>query len=167
MSMRTIARSSSNRKLASVLASSVLPTPVGPRNRKLPMGRLGSDSPARERRIAPDTAATASSWPMTRSCSTSSRCASLAISPCMSRETGTPVHAETTSAISSSVTSSLSIAPLVCSSLSCSSAVTISASSCGCARSEARRRASGRPRASRAPRPSWLRRARPCAPGRS
>ena len=40
MSMRTIARSSSNRKSASVRASSVLPTPVGPRNRNEPIGRL-------------------------------------------------------------------------------------------------------------------------------
>ena len=52
MSMRTIARSSSNRKSASVRASSVLPTPVGPRNRNEPIGRFGSDSPARDRRIA-------------------------------------------------------------------------------------------------------------------
>ena len=44
--------SSSNRACASALASSVLPTPVGPRNRKLPMGRFGFAMPARERRIA-------------------------------------------------------------------------------------------------------------------
>ena len=56
MSMRTIARSSSNRKSASVRASSVLPTPVGPRNRNEPIGRFGSDSPARDRRIALATA---------------------------------------------------------------------------------------------------------------
>ena len=47
MSMRTIARSSSNRKSASDLASSVLPTPVGPRNRNEPVGRFGSEMPAR------------------------------------------------------------------------------------------------------------------------
>src|SRR6186713_3316065 len=34
---------------ASVFASSVLPTPVGPRNRKLPIGRRGSLMPARAR----------------------------------------------------------------------------------------------------------------------
>ena len=45
MSMRTIARSSSKRKSASVRASSVLPTPVGPRNRNEPIGRCGSDEP--------------------------------------------------------------------------------------------------------------------------
>src|SRR5660398_319802 len=42
MSIRTIARSSSNRKSASAFASSVLPTPVGPRNRNEPVGRSGS-----------------------------------------------------------------------------------------------------------------------------
>ena len=52
MSIRTIACSSSNRNSASARASSVLPTPVGPRNRKLPSGRFGSCRPARARRIA-------------------------------------------------------------------------------------------------------------------
>src|SRR5207245_1483515 len=52
MSMRTIARSSSKRNSASARASSVLPTPVGPRNMNEPIGRFGSDSPARDRRIA-------------------------------------------------------------------------------------------------------------------
>src|SRR6478752_2986404 len=52
MSMRTIARSSSKRKSASALASSVLPVPVGPRKRNDPVGRLGSEIPARERRTA-------------------------------------------------------------------------------------------------------------------
>src|SRR5690625_4887443 len=52
MSMRTIARSSSKRNSASALASSVLPTPVGPRNRKEPVGRSGSEIPARARRTA-------------------------------------------------------------------------------------------------------------------
>ena len=56
MSMRTIARSSSNRYSARARASSVLPTPVGPRNRKLPIGRCGSERPARERRMALATA---------------------------------------------------------------------------------------------------------------
>ncbi len=56
MSMRTIAVSSSNRKAASALVSSVLPTPVGPRNMNEPIGRLGSCSPARARRTAVETA---------------------------------------------------------------------------------------------------------------
>ena len=66
MSMRTIARSSSNRKSASALASSVLPTPVGPRNRNEPVGRSGSAIPARERRTASRPARTAVVWPISR-----------------------------------------------------------------------------------------------------
>ena len=49
---------------ASARASSVLPTPVGPRNRNEPIGRSGSCSPARERRSAVATASIASSWPI-------------------------------------------------------------------------------------------------------
>src|SRR6476646_1382800 len=49
MSMRTIASSSPNRNSASVRASSVLPTPDGPRKTKEPVGRLGSLRPARDR----------------------------------------------------------------------------------------------------------------------
>ena len=52
MSSRTIRSSSPNSASASARASSVLPTPVGPRNRKLPIGRSGSPRPARERRTA-------------------------------------------------------------------------------------------------------------------
>ena len=107
MSMRTIASSESNMNSASARASSVLPTPVGPMNRKAPIGRFGSWSPARERRSAFDTASTASSWPITRSCSRSSMWMSFAISPSISFETGMPVHLATTSATSSSSTSSL------------------------------------------------------------
>ena len=117
MSMRTMAFSSSNRFSASALASSVLPTPVGPRNRKLPSGLFGSERPARLRRTAEATACTASSCPMTRSCSFSSRWRSLSMSPCIILETGTPVQWETTSAISSGVTSSFRMPPDSC--LSC------------------------------------------------
>ena len=52
MSMRTIASWLSNMNSASARASSVLPTPVGPRNRNVPIGRSGSARPARERRSA-------------------------------------------------------------------------------------------------------------------
>src|SRR3954463_454051 len=47
MSIRVIAWSSSNRNSASARASSVLPTPVGPRKRNEPTGRCGSDRPDR------------------------------------------------------------------------------------------------------------------------
>ena len=106
MSMRTIASCESNMYSASARASSVLPTPVGPRNRKVPIGRSGSDSPARERRSAFETASTASSWPTTRWCRRSSIFSSLAISASIRRETGMPVHFATTSATSSASTCS-------------------------------------------------------------
>ncbi len=55
------------------------------------------------------TAVTASSWPMTRWWSMSSRCTSLAISLSIRRLTGTPVHLLTTSAMSSLSTSSFNM----------------------------------------------------------
>ena len=114
MSMRTRAFSSSNRHSARAFASSVLPTPVGPRKKKLPIGRLGSERPARLRRTAAATALTASSWPTTRLWSSASRFLSLSISPCIILLTGTPVHELTTSAISSGVTSSFRMPPASC-----------------------------------------------------
>ena len=104
-----MARSSSNRNSASVLASSVLPTPVGPRNRNEPVGRSGSLMPARERRTASDTAVTAACWPIRRRPSSSSIRRSLPVSPSSSRPVGMPVHAATTSAMSSAPTSSCTI----------------------------------------------------------
>ena len=47
---------------------------------------VGSCRPARERRSALATALTASSWPITRSCSRSSMCTSFSISPSSSRD---------------------------------------------------------------------------------
>ena len=99
MSMRTIACSSSNRYDASALVSSVLPTPVGPRNMNEPIGRFGSCRPARARRTAVETALTASSWPMTRLAIASSMRSSLSFSPSSILSTGTPVQRETTPAM--------------------------------------------------------------------
>src|SRR4030042_711729 len=56
MSMRTMASSSSNMNSARALASSVLPTPVGPKKMNEPMGRLGSLRPGRARRRGGETA---------------------------------------------------------------------------------------------------------------
>ena len=47
----------------------------------MPIGRFGSFKPERARITASATAVTASSWPMTRWCSSSSRCSSFCISP--------------------------------------------------------------------------------------
>ena len=61
ISILIILSSLSNRLLAKVLASSVLPTPVGPRNINEPIGLFSSLRPARARITAFDTAVTASS----------------------------------------------------------------------------------------------------------
>ena len=96
-----MSRSSPNMAAASALHSSVFPTPVGPTKIKEPMGRLGSLSPARARRIAFATAETASSWPMTRLCSSSSRWRRRALSSSVSLTTGIPVQPATIRATSS------------------------------------------------------------------
>ena len=70
-----------------------------------PAGRFGSLIPARERRIAFETAVIATSWPITRLCSSSSIRTSFLVSASVSLKTGIPVHIETMSAISSSPTS--------------------------------------------------------------
>ena len=106
--MRTMASRLSNKKSASALHNSVLPTPVGPINKKEPTGRLGSDNPARLRRMAFDTESTASFWPITCSCKLSSMRSSLSFSPSSIFATGIPVQRASTSAISSSVTRFLS-----------------------------------------------------------
>ena len=59
------------------LASSVLPTPVGPTKRKVPMGRPVFLTPAAARRRALETAETASSWSTIRSWMSCSRLSSL------------------------------------------------------------------------------------------
>ena len=106
ISIRTIFCSSSNILAASAFASSVLPTPVGPRKRNEPIGLVGSLIPALERMIASVTFLTPSSCPMTRLCSSSSKCRILVRSPSVSFATGMPVHLEMILAISSSVTRS-------------------------------------------------------------
>ncbi len=102
------ASSSLNINSASDFASSVLPTPVGPKNKKVPIGRFGSFKPERARRIASETVSTASSWPIRRLCKISSILISFCFSLSTSLLTGIPVHLLTTFAISSSFISSLS-----------------------------------------------------------
>ena len=104
MSSLIIASLSPKTASARARHSSVLPTPVGPRNRKLPIGRLGSDSPTLPRRIARDTAVTASFWPMTRRWSILSILRRRFVSSALRFATGMPVHSDTTAAISSAVT---------------------------------------------------------------
>ena len=102
MSTRIRADASANRNLASARASSVLPTPVGPEKMNEPIGRFGSLSPARERRMARDTALMASSWPTTDSWSSSSIRIRRAVSASWSRVTGMPVQRDTMKAMASS-----------------------------------------------------------------
>ena len=106
ISIRTMLFSSSNRFWASAFASSVLPTPVGPRKRNEPIGFEGSLIPALERRIASVTFSTASSWPTTLLWSSSARWSVFSRSPSVSLATGIPVHFEIILQISSSVTAS-------------------------------------------------------------
>ena len=107
MSIRVNAPSSLNKYWANAFANSVLPTPVVPKNKKLPMGLLGSPKPARERRMASLTLFMAAFWPITRLCSCSSMRNSFMRSLSSIFCTGMPVQRLTTSAISSAVTSSL------------------------------------------------------------
>ena len=88
--------------------SQVFPTPDGPAKMNDPPGRLGSFRPARVRRIARLSALTASSWPMTRLCSSSSILSSRVDSSSDSFTIGMPVATASTSAISSSSTSATS-----------------------------------------------------------
>src|SRR6201996_5884402 len=111
MSIRIIFSSVSNSAAASVLASSVLPPPVGPRKMNDPIGRRGSLIPERARMMASATSRTASSWPTIRSCRIWSSRSTFSRSPSCRRLTGMPVHLDTIAAISSLVTTSRSTRP--------------------------------------------------------
>ncbi len=72
--------SSTPMMLASWRQTSVLPTPVGPANRKEPIGLRPSFSPARESLIAEASMSIGSSWPKTTSFSFLSRSRSASLS---------------------------------------------------------------------------------------
>ena len=97
----------SNMNCASCFASSVFPTPVGPRNMNEPIGLFGSFSPTLFLCIAFTTLSMASSCPMTLDFSTCGICSSLMPSVCAILCTGTPDIIATTSATLSSSTVSL------------------------------------------------------------
>jgi len=101
----TIASSWPKRISAKVLASSVLPTPVGPRKTKLPIGLWVDFKPALPRLTAWATAVTAASWSIRRSCMIFSRLANLSTSLAVIFETGIPVQREMISFMISTVTS--------------------------------------------------------------
>jgi hypothetical protein len=104
MSIRTRASSLPKRNSARARANSVLPTPVGPRKMKLPMGFFGSFKPVRLRRMAWAIAWIASFWPITLLCSSSSMWTSFCCSDSVNFMVGMPVHLETTAAMSSPLT---------------------------------------------------------------
>mmetsp|Transcript_29285 Transcript_29285/g.68997 ORF Transcript_29285/g.68997 Transcript_29285/m.68997 type:complete len:275 (-) Transcript_29285:42-866(-) len=104
MSSRTMLSSSSKSAAASALASSVLPTPVGPRKRKEASGRLGSARPALERMMASATASTAVAWPLTRDARRAGSSSSFSASARSMRSEGMPVHCESTAATSLAAT---------------------------------------------------------------
>ena len=104
MSSVMSASSSPKRNSARDLASSVLPTPVGPAKMNDPEGRFGSFRPARVRRMARDRDLIASSWPITRRWSSSSMLRRRSVSSSVSLNTGMPVDLESTSAMRSSST---------------------------------------------------------------
>ena len=106
ISTRIIACSSPKTASASAFVISVLPTPVGPKKRKEPIGRCGSFNPTRPLLTALATALTASSCPTTRLCSVFSRRLRRAASPSASLFTGIFVQSDTISAISFSPTTS-------------------------------------------------------------
>src|SRR5450759_11608 len=102
MSTRMSAAGSAKRNLASALATSVLPTPVGPEKMNEPIGRFGSLRPERLRRIERESALIASSCATTDTWSSSSMRNSLAVSASWRRITGMPVHRLTMKETSSS-----------------------------------------------------------------
>ena len=93
-------------KIASARAFdiSVFPTPVGPKNKKEPIGLLGSFRPTRPRRTAFATAETASSWPITRLCKIFSNFRKRTASSSAKRFTGILVQPDIISATASSST---------------------------------------------------------------
>ena len=104
MSNLKSASSSSNKAVARDFANSVLPTPVGPINKKDPIGLLGLFIPTRALLIAAETASIAFSCPITFSLSSVSRLTNFLRSFETTLEIGIPVIFEITSAISSGST---------------------------------------------------------------
>ena len=96
MSRETSAFESPNICSAMVLARRVLPTPVGPSNKNVPMGRRGSFKSARERRNALQMAETASRWPTTTFSISVSMASNRWVSSWPMRLMGMPVHLATT-----------------------------------------------------------------------
>mmetsp|Transcript_59254 Transcript_59254/g.144871 ORF Transcript_59254/g.144871 Transcript_59254/m.144871 type:complete len:276 (-) Transcript_59254:1770-2597(-) len=109
MSIRMRASSLSNMNSDNALHNSVFPTPVGPRKIRLPMGLLGSLSPALDLWTACVTTSIASSCPTTRCLKLSPILRIRLRSLSNNLPGGMPVQVATTAAISSATTSSRSM----------------------------------------------------------
>ena len=107
MSTRIKASAEPNMNLANSFAKCVLPTPVGPRNMKVPIGRLGSFKPIRLLRMAFTRVSIALSWPITLPIKSSFIPMRRIPSVCAIFCTGMPEIMDTTFAICSSSTVSL------------------------------------------------------------
>ena len=114
ISTLTSAFSSLNMNSARANASSVLPTPVGPRNINDPIGRFSSAMPALLRLIEDAILDIASSCPTTRFLRSASTRINLFASDSRILLIGIPVQRDTISAISSSVISSFKIRLWLC-----------------------------------------------------
>mmetsp|Transcript_6009 Transcript_6009/g.17544 ORF Transcript_6009/g.17544 Transcript_6009/m.17544 type:complete len:209 (+) Transcript_6009:1786-2412(+) len=104
ISMRTISFSFPKYVSARALHNSVLPTPVGPANRKLATGRVLSLKPDLALRTALDTDRTALPCPLTLWVNSPSNTRRRSVSSVSNLPTGTDVHRDTTSATVCSVT---------------------------------------------------------------
>ena len=103
----------SNNASASAFATSVLPTPVGPKNKNEPIGLLASWIPALCLKIAFDTSLIAWSCPITLFDNVSYKVKTFSLSPFNNLLTGMPVFLETIFAISSSSTTCEIIFPFL------------------------------------------------------
>ena len=110
----------SNKNDARALLNSVLPTPVGPKNKNEPRGLFGSWIPAFDLLTALLTELIASFWPITFVEITFSMDNIFCLSPSSNLSIWIPVHLETTAAISFSPTSLFNVLYWPKAALSCS-----------------------------------------------
>ena len=114
MSKRIILSAEPKSSIANCLESSVLPTPVGPTKRKLPIGRFGAPNPTRLRRMALAILSTAASCPITCDLRSSARLRSCDCSFSFKSPTGILVFCSTMASICFSVMTGISWSLMVC-----------------------------------------------------
>mmetsp|Transcript_13812 Transcript_13812/g.23553 ORF Transcript_13812/g.23553 Transcript_13812/m.23553 type:complete len:279 (-) Transcript_13812:1937-2773(-) len=133
ISSRIMASSVSNMNSDRAFASSVLPTPVGPRKIIEAIGFDGSFIPALDLWMASVTISIASSCPTTRSLNLSAIVRTRSLSVSINFADGMPVHTDMTLAISSGTTSSRNIfSPSSCEPSPSSAASSFDCAACNC-----------------------------------